>query len=673
MKKGTMSMINLDSFQMEAVRCRDKNVLVVAPPGSGKTTVIINRLDYLINEKKVNPNNIIVITFTRAAAQNMKSRFERMSNSNKSPFFGTFHALFYKILKRHRGEIVMLDPSEGYKLIHKVLLQSLDEVGEEKVKEVLNNISLYKTGGLSSEEFKPSIPKNIFDECYKVYEKYKMTKESLDFDDLQLQCKKLFYEYEEILSGYRKLFKYILVDEFQDCDSLQIELLTLLNDHNSLFAVGDEDQCIYSFRGSKPEFMVKFDKVFNGGKKQFLAYNYRSVKNIVEVSKAIITNNNQRNNKEIRYWRQEEGLFQVAYPFNESQQVEHIIGKINEFKNNGLEYNENAVLYRTNMEARSVIDGLIRKKIPFKLLDKQYNFFEHFICQDIIAYLKLSIDATDRDSFYRIVNKPFRYISKANIEEIRSNPYKENVFEKLKSIKGLPPFQIKKVDDLKRDINFLNKISLSSAIQFILVDLGYLEHIREYCEKYKQSISEFEEIIEELRVSSAEFKTIVSFLSHIDTVEENIKMSKLTSVENGVVLSTIHGVKGMEFKNVFIIDCNEEIIPHKNSIEEGIEEERRLFYVGVTRAINNLFIYSPKMLRGKFREPSRFIKQGSLESLQTFEDYGLSEKDEVDHVSFGVGIVKQIKGAEIDILFNDGVTRKFSLATVIDNNLVKRI
>ncbi|GIM30684.1 DNA helicase [Clostridium polyendosporum] len=666
-------MVNLDSFQMKAVCCRDKNVLVVAPPGSGKTTVIINRLNYLINERKVNPDNIIVITFTRAAAQNMKNRFQKMSGSNKYPFFGTFHALFYKILKRHRGEIAMLDPSEGYKLIHKVLLQSLDEVGEEKVKEVLNNISLYKTGGFSPGEFRPSIPKNIFDECYKVYEKYKLSKECLDFDDLQLQCKKLFYEYQEILNRYRKLFKYILVDEFQDCDSLQIELLTLLNRHSSLFAVGDEDQCIYSFRGSKPEFMVRFDKVFETGKKQFLAYNYRSVKNIVEASKAIITNNNQRNDKEIRYWRQEEGLFRVVYPFNESQQTEYIIKKISEFKNSGFKYNENAVLYRTNMEARSIIDGLIRMKVPFKLLDKQYNFFEHFICQDIIAYLKLSIDPTDSNSFYRIINKPFRYVSKSSIEEVRGNFYKENVFEKLKNIEGFPPFQIKKFDDLKKDINFLNKISLSSAIQFILVDLGYLGHIREYCEKYKQSITEFEEIIEEFKVSSQEFKTIVSFLSHIDTVEENIKMSKFTPVENGVTLSTIHGVKGMEFKNVFIIDCNEEIIPHKNSIEEGIEEERRLFYVGVTRAINNLFIYAPKMLRGKFREPSRFIKEGRLESFQTFEDYGFNEEDEINHVSFGVGTVKQIKGEEIDIVFNDGLIRKFSLATLIDNNLVKRI
>ncbi|GFP74996.1 ATP-dependent helicase [Clostridium fungisolvens] len=665
-------MANLDEFQEKAVRCNSRNTLVIAAPGSGKTMVIINRIKYLIEEKKVDPNNIVVITFTRAAALNMKERFMKLCNLRNYPFFGTFHGLFYKILKRHEKNVDLINPGDGYRLINKVLLGKLDEVGEEKVKEVLNNISIFKTSNTSMMEFESSISKDVFIECYEAYEEYKKQRNLMDFDDLQLRCIGLFMREPRILNGYRNLFKYILVDEFQDCDELQISLLKLLNGQNSVFAVGDEDQCIYTFRGSRPEYMVEFDKNFEQGEKFYLNYNYRSTSNIVDLSKSIIANNKNRNNKKIQYFRKESGRLEVVIPFNESEQIEDIISKVEASKNKGDRYKDNAVLYRTNMESRSIIDGLIRHKIPFKLLDKEYNFFHHFICKDILAYLKLSIDPWDMESFTRVINKPFRYISKGSLEKVSRSIVKESNFKKLMELEDIHPFQLKKLDELQRDISNLNKMTLSSAIDFILFELEYYSHLREYSDKFKQSISELDEIVEEFKEISREFKSIITLLAHVETVEENIKNSIRKSEEDAVILSTIHGVKGMEFKNVYVIDVNEEIIPHKNAEEDG-EEERRLFYVGVTRAKDNLFIYSPKMLRGKFKGRSRFLEEIAIDKYIVREDYGFKPGDRVFHKSFGSGTVKGTTEDNIEITFDDGMVRGFSIKILVENMLISKI
>ncbi|WP_202127682.1 ATP-dependent helicase [Clostridium sp. C8-1-8] len=665
-------MTNLDEFQEQAVRCNSRNTLVIAAPGSGKTMVIINRIKFLIEERKVHPSNIVVITFTRAAAQNMKDRFTKLCKLNNYPFFGTFHGLFYKILKRHQRNVDLINPSEGYRLINKVLLEKLHEVGEEKVKEVLNNISLFKTSNTSIDDFESSISKEVFMECYEKYEEYKKQRNLMDFDDLQLRCKELFLREPKILNGYRKLFRYILVDEFQDCDDLQISLLKLLNNSNSVFAVGDEDQCIYTFRGSKPEYMVEFHNNFDQGEKFYLNYNYRSTSNIVDLSKEIIVNNKNRNNKKIQYFRKETGRLEVVIPFNESSQIEDIIGKIKGFKNSGDRYKDNAILYRTNMESRSIIDGFIRHKIPFKLLDKEYNFFHHFICKDILAYLKLSIDPWDMESFTRVINKPFRYISKSNLEKVSASRIKESNFKKLMELGDIHPFQLKKIDELQRDVANLNKMTLSSAIDFILFELEYYSYLREYSDKFKQSINELDEIVEEFKEISKEFKSIITLLAHVETVEENIKNSIRKSEDDSVILSTIHGVKGMEFKNVYVIDVNEDIIPHKNAEEDG-EEERRLFYVGVTRAKDNLFIYSPKMLRGKFKERSKFLNEIAIDKYIVREDYGFSIGDRVFHKSFGAGFVKETTEDNIEITFDDGMVRGFNLKILVENKLLSKI
>lgn len=657
--------IYLDNYQKEAVYIKENNVLVVAAPGSGKTTVIINRVNHLVTDLKVKLGNIVVITFTRAAADNMRNRYKNIFNREIAPFFGTFHGLFYKILLREGFNISIIEGGIAHRIIKSTLNKYSDEVSEDKIKEALNNISFFKTSLKNIEEFKATMAKDIFIECLEKYEDYKAKNGLWDFDDLSIKVVNLLNDNTEILSKYQTLFKYILVDEFQDCDELQIKFLKMLNKNNSLFAVGDEDQCIYSFRGSRPEYMVSFSEIFEHAKKIYLSTNYRSSNNIVEVSKEIIKNNKSRNNKLIRANKDSVGIINFRTPYNERIQGEDIANIIEKSIDN---LSDNAILYRTNMEARSIIDTFTRRRIPFILLDKGYNFFEHFICKDILSYLRLSIDINSKENFLSIINKPFRYISKANLEYIRSSIEYKSSFDILIEKRDTPPYQAKKLDELKRDILYLNKISLSGAIQYIISELNYIDYLKEYAERYNQSVEELEDIVEEFKVAADGLKTIVELLSHVERVKEKIEESK--EVQDGVILSTIHGVKGMEFKNVFIINSTEEIIPHKSSMEENIEEERRLFYVAVTRAIDNLYIFSPKTQKGKFKDISRFVLEGGLKSINSNNNYGIKINDIIHHKSYGDGKVLSIDDDVIKLDFGDCVSKSFSLRVLIENNII---
>lgn len=654
---------NLDSHQKKSVSTKENNVIVVAPPGSGKTTVIINRVYHLINDRNIDPNNIIVITFTKAAALNMKKRYLNISSNRRCPFFGTFHALFYKIISRHIGKINIIESGEAYRLIKAVLVSYLDSVSDEKVKEVLNDISLLKNSGEDIEYFKSKIDKSIFRHCFNVYEEHKSKNNLLDFDDLQLKSKELFIERSELLQGYRNLFKYILVDEFQDCDKLQIELLQMLGYNNSIFAVGDEDQCIYGFRGSRPDCMVDFNRYFEEGKKLFLRKNYRSMKNIVTLSKQLILNNKNRNLKTIESSKEEEGKINFFSLEGEKEQAVNICNTIEALISSGeYDYSDMAVLYRTNMECRSIIDTFLKRNIKFKLLDKQYDFFDHFVCKDLICYLKLSVDSSDKESFIRVINKPFRYISKVSIEKVRKSRIKESCLETLKNIEDIPLFQIKNISNIEKDIERLNKMHLRDAINFIIYDLGYYDYLKSYSEKISMSIDELQEILEEFKEAAEDFNSITSFLIHIEEIREEIKENSKNI--NGVILSTIHGVKGMEFNNVFIINCNEGVIPHINSMPLGLEEERRLFYVGITRAIDNLNIYSTKKLKGKGREVSRFISECGInipEELNGEKDCGCDFEvgQFVTHRAFGKGKITNKEARYITILFENDMERKF--------------
>ncbi|MEG2353046.1 MAG: ATP-dependent helicase [Clostridium sp.] len=665
----------LDKYQLNAVKTNLQNVLVVAAPGSGKTTTIINRVNYLITEKSINSNNIIVITFTKAAAENMKARFIKNTEGRVTPpFFGTFHGLFYRILRRYI-EFDIINTNNTYRIIKTQLALYLDEVSEEKVKEIINCISLFKTSTLTMEDFNPDIDKQIFISAYEAYEDYKSKNKLFDFDDLQSKCKEIFNKNPKILEGYRTMFKYILVDEFQDCDMLQISILQSLNYNNSIFAVGDEDQCIYGFRGSRPDCMVDFNKHFNNGQKIYLSNNYRCPRNIVDASMNLIKYNKVRNDKSINAVKDIISPIKVINSINEGIQASEISKIILEVKNKyAFNYSDFAILYRTNLESRTLIESFMKNKLPFRLIDKEYNFFEHFICKDIISYLKLSINNDDRECFCRIINKPFRYFGKGYLEQVKNNIIKSSCFEYIKTLEGLHPYQLLNIDKLRKDINYLNKVSLPVAIDKILSDLGYYEYIHEYATKYKINFQDLVDVINEFKTSAKEYPTIIRFLAHIEEfseqLEKNKKQKKL--IIDGIILSTIHGVKGMEYKNVFIINCNEDYLPHSSSVENNLEEERRLFYVGITRTEVNLWLSISQSVKGSKRETSRFINELGMK-FRGEERKFLQINDQLIHKNFGHGIVVLINEDTIDVEFSNGIRRRFDILISFNNGLLKKI
>lgn len=663
----------LDKYQREIVRAKEKNILVVASPGSGKTTVIINRTGYLINERAIDPSSIVIITFTRAAAINMRERFKKLFPEIQAPYFGTFHSLCYSILKRERGEINIISEREGYYIIEKVLKSYVEEVNEDRVRDILNYISAYKTGFKTFKELEDNINLNILKECIEGYEKYKSLKGLLDFDDLQLQTLELFKKNQQLLEDYRKRFKYLLVDEFQDCDQLQIDILKELGKGNSIFAVGDEDQCIYGFRGARPDYMVSFKENFEGGVKKFLMVNYRSVKNIVDMSAKLIDNNKIRNKKSFSSINAQKGCISTESFFDERAQSDSIAKRILKgVKGKRENFSDNAVLYRTNMEARSFIDAFIKNKVPFRLLDKSYNFFDHTICKDLISYMLLGQDLSNREAFKRIINKPFRYISKVNLERLSAYKYKEDCFYILSNICSLPIFQYRELQRLRKDLVNMARCPLVDLTDYILMRLDYRKYLVSYCKKYGASLEEVEEIISEFKEAVKDFSDIGSFLGHVKEVKEKLSR-KAPDSEDSVILSTIHGVKGMEFKNVYVINCVDGNIPFKREGKEScLEEERRLFYVAITRAKENLYLSLCKYMRGKCKEQSPFIYEcGIREIIDRSEDYSIGSL--VEHEAFGKGEVVSVSVGVIGIKFHDGLIRHFDIHKLKLYNILKKM
>lgn len=655
---------SLDNFQIKAVTSDNKNLLVVAAPGSGKTSVIINRAVHLVKNKGVNLESIIVITFTKNAAINMKRRYLNITGEKNTPFIGTFHSLFYKIIENHCGDIRIISHYEAFIVIKNTLNRFADNLTEDKINEFLNYIPIYKIHGEKLN--KGNIDLGIFKKCYEDYEDYKRKNNLNDFDDLQIKVYKLLSENELVLTKYSTLYKYILIDEFQDCDEMQIKILQLLNKHSSIFAVGDEDQCIYSFRGSKPECMVDFEKYFPKSIKTFLGINYRSTIDIVLTSMKLIKNNRMRNNKAVEASSKRNSKINIINCCDNKDQCMHIIYEINNFVTSNVNnINKMAILYRTNAENRLLVDLLIKNKINFQLLDSNYSFYDNMICKDFIAYLKLAIDFTDVENFITIINKPYRYIGKMNLEKLRHNKYKNDCFEFICSL-DIPNFQVKALKKVRKILNRASKQSTKNAVSDILYELDYYKYIQEYCIKNKRELSDFDYIINEFIESCSDYKNINDFINH--TIEAK-KILKNCNNSN-IILSTIHGVKGMEFNSVLIMDCIEGYLPHERSIDYNLEEERRVFFVAITRAIENLFLYVPKILNGNEKIISRFIKECELHVVEDIESM-LHINQIVRHNNFGNGIVKSIFREKIEIQFANEVIRQFDLRVLLKNKLLK--
>lgn len=576
--------MELDEYQQAAVRTPEERVLVVAPPGSGKTTVMLQRLRHLL-QGGMAPRRILVLTFSKASAVEMEERFSRDHSALSRPFFGTMHGLAYQTLRRLRGAPVLIYGAQEYRMRN--LLKRRLRVGEEDVEMLLRGISSTKTRRflLGAEAPTAVGREDLFQAAYTLYEEERKKRGLLDFDDLQIAFLELLREEGEkdaLLGGVEG----ILVDEFQDLDPLQLEIIRLLSKDRALFCVGDEDQCIYAFRGSDPQGMMDFETRFHGVK-LYLKYNYRSRRNIVDYAGTVIAKNRMRSTKELRAGRGEETKVVKVVPENQDLMLQDVARRIREGTHGSY-----AVLYRTNQEGMRVKEFLRREGISFRTRDG-YNFFQGTVARDLLDYLRASV-LDDREAFLRIVNKPYRYIPKGDIRKIQQGASVEEVL--LHGDKA--GFTLAKNRQFLKDLAHLRGMAPGKAVHHIKTVLGYLTHLTDYA---AHTGREEEVLLEDLE----EFAEIAHFhegplsLFEAATQQEEDPDAK-------VLLSTVHGVKGLEYDVVFVLNAVEGFMPHAAALS-NLEEERRIFYVALTRAREALYIYAPRFIHGKERKKSRFL------------------------------------------------------------------
>lgn len=632
--------MELNKNQKMAVEHLDGPCLVLAGPGSGKTRVIADRIIYMIENCNVAPRRILAISFTKASSIDMKKRTMSLSNNEqiKKVNFGTFHSSFFRILRRYSGVKLedLISEVDRFKLIKSILKHlKISNYSDDDVSDVLSEISLVKNEMMKSSDFESqTFSQSEFQDIFRLYEKAKNAANKIDFDDMLILTYILLKKSPEVLNIVRQVYKYILIDEFQDINRVQFEVIKLIAEpSNNVFAVGDEDQSIYGFRGARPDFMMDFEKYFESAKCIVLDVNYRSRKNIVQLSQNLIKNNKNRHEKNINSNRSESGEIRYIYPKDTDDEA-NIIAKeikslvesenIREEKKSSnnekklFEYSDFAVIYRTNRQSRAFVDVFMDNRIPFVLKDSARSIYDHWVSQDIISYLRIAANIGNNEDWSRIINKPFRYISKSAVSSALKS---DDFFQSLMNNSDIKDFQKKNLEELYDDLQYVRSLAPEYGISYIRSTLDYDRYILEYCHERKIKAKQIVEILDELETSAKSYKSIFDYFKHIENVREEIKKrteKKTTSMDNietdGVVLTTMHSAKGLEFKNVYVAGVNDSVIPFIPSDEEkpkdsNYEEERRLLYVGITRAKDNIVISAPSKRFGKSIAKSRFLKE----------------------------------------------------------------
>ena len=613
--------MKLNRGQDEAIKHGNGPCMVLAPPGSGKTLIVTERTRYLIEESGVRPDQILVITFTRYAAREMKERFERLTAGKNYPVtFGTFHSIFYGILKCAYGIGAnnLMSEKESSVLLQEVLdqtdIESTPEVEDEEelVRELLREVGMVKNGLCHLKDFHSKyLTQDEFAEVFRSYEHQKKELKKFDFDDMLVQCYALFRKKPEILQGWQKRFQYILIDEFQDINRVQYEVIRMLAaPRYNLFVVGDDDQSIYGFRGAKPELMLYMKQEFPSLRTISLTVNYRSTEFITGAAARVILHNDTRFYKRVQSFRGRGQNVHVQEVLDEQEEAQYVTEEIQKKLDQGIKPGEIAVLFRAAVQARMISEILSEHRIPFEMRDYVTNFYRHFIVKDIMAYLQLAAGKRDRSLFLTICNRPLRYLARNSMENRQVN------FEDLRKFYCDKDWMLDIIDQFDVDVRMMKNMAPYAAIQYIRKKIGYDDFLKEYAEKHQISWKKLMDVMAELEERSKNFKSYDEWKIHIakytqELEEQQAKARKIKGErENKVQLMTIHSAKGLEFEDVFVIHANEGEIPHqKAEKKDEIEEERRLFYVALTRAKNNLCISYITQKNGNSIKPSRFVEE----------------------------------------------------------------
>ena len=613
--------MKLNRGQDEAIKHGNGPCMVLAPPGSGKTLIVTERTRYLIEESGVRPDQILVITFTRYAAREMKERFERLTAGKNYPVtFGTFHSIFYGILKCAYGIGAnnLMSEKESSVLLQEVLdqtnIESTPEVEDEEelVRELLREVGMVKNGLCHLKDFHSKyLTQDEFAEVFRSYEHQKKELKKFDFDDMLVQCYALFRKKPEILQGWQKRFQYILIDEFQDINRVQYEVIRMLAaPRYNLFVVGDDDQSIYGFRGAKPELMLYMKQEFPSLRTISLTVNYRSTEFITGAAARVILHNDTRFYKRVQSFRGRGQNVHVQEVLDEQEEAQYVTEEIQKKLDQGIKPGEIAVLFRAGVQARMISEILSEHRIPFEMRDYVTNFYRHFIVKDMMAYLQLAAGKRDRSLFLTICNRPLRYLARNSMENRQVN------FEDLRKFYCDKDWMLDIIDQFDVDVRMMKNMAPYAAIQYIRKKIGYDDFLKEYAEKHQISWKQLMDVMAELEERSKNFKSYDEWEIHIakytqELEEQQAKARKIKGErENKVQLMTIHSAKGLEFEDVFVIHANEGEIPHqKAEKKDEIEEERRLFYVALTRAKNNLCISYITQKNGNSIKPSRFVEE----------------------------------------------------------------
>ena len=606
-------MSQLSRVQQQAVTHRDGPMLVLAGPGSGKTLVLTWRVRYLTEVCRINPGEILVITFTRAAAREMKERYLRMTGDESTKVsFGTFHAVFFQILKLaygYRSENILREEEKYRFLKEAVFRQKLEPDDEaELLSGIASEISRVKNERPDLQTYKAvSCDSKSFLAIFNEYDNRLRRSGKIDYDDMMGYCYELLKERPDILKAWQRKFRYILVDEFQDINQLQYDIVRMLAaPEDNLFIVGDDDQSIYRFRGARPQIMLHFEEDYPAAKRVLLDTNYRCTRPIVEGAGRVIVHNKDRFSKEI-HAQKAEGPAIVTHLFkNQDEEYECILDKIRIWRERGGSYGDIAVLFRTNTQPRKLVEELISEGIPFRMRDSLPNLYDHWIVKDVFTYLHMAKGSLKRSDFLQIMNRPKRYLGRECLES------EEISWEALLTWYDDKPWVRERIEKLRKDLKLAGRLSPSGALHYIRHIIGYEDYLKEYAQYRGRNPEELLAVLDELAELAKGFSTLVDWEEHIARVREEMARQAKEREKNpdSVSLSTMHSSKGLEYRIVFIIDANEGVTPHRRTVfEEDMEEERRLFYVAMTRAKELLYIFSVKKLYGKKAERSRFVEE----------------------------------------------------------------
>ena len=610
-------MIKRNPSQQRAIAHLSGPMMVLAGPGSGKTSVIVERTAYMINEGDISPANILVVTFSRAAAKEMKERFLSFTGQKYTPVtFGTFHGVFYGILKQAYGFTAanILSDEEKSGILKELALNYGGDLAEEGdfAEEVAKEISVVKGNKISLEHYYSSCcPDEVFRQIYRGYREACQSRRKLDFDDMILYCYELFTQRKDILAAWQKKFQYILVDEFQDINQLQYDIVRMLaQPQNNLFIVGDDDQSIYHFRGARPEIMLNFNRDYPEAETVTLNVNYRCSGQILASAMRVIGENKKRFSKKLSTPNQAGDAVMIREFQNPREEYLTVVSELRERLENGEKLEDTAILLRTNQEAEGLVGALMERQVPFNMKEKLPNLFHHWICRNLLAYMHFAAGEKNRKYFVEFMNRPNRYISR---DALSLSPIVD--FEELKEFYKNKDWMCDRITTLETHLRVLKGLAPYAAINFIRKGMGYEEYLHEYAEYRKIKPEELSEILDRLTESTRGMNSLEEWEAYIEdyTTKLEEQARRAEQEREGVLISTLHGVKGLEYDFVYILNVNEGSMPYRKAVlEPAIEEERRLFYVGMTRARKKLALCYVRQQYEKKREPSRFLKEAGV-------------------------------------------------------------